>query len=249
MGPAELVLLFVAGIGGGLTGSMAGLASLLSYPALLAAGLPPVTANATNTVALVFNSVGSVTGSRPELTGRLHHVRSLAFVALGGGVAGSVLLLLAPARSFELAVPALIALASLALLLRPRPPDPDGAPATHSLATLAGAGAIAVYGGYFGAAAGVMMLALLLRVTREPLAAANAVKNLVMGLVNLTAAVVFVVTGHVDWVAAAPTALGLFLGGLLGPVVVRHVRPGPLRIAIAVLGLGLAVYLGLDAYR
>lgn len=252
MGPGGLFLLLLAGFAGGLTGSMAGLASLVSYPALLAAGLGPVTANATNTVALVFNSVGSVTGSRPELTGRLHHVRPLVAVALGGGVAGSALLLVAPARSFELAVPALIALAALALFLRPRPVVADGAdraPAEHSLATLAGAGAIAVYGGYFGAAAGVMMLALLLRVTREPLATANAVKNLVMGLVNLTAAIVFVVTGHVDWVAAAPMAVGLFAGGLLGPTLVRRVPATPLRIAIAILGLGLAVHLGLDAYR
>ncbi len=244
----DLALLFVAGVGGGLSGSVAGLASLLSYPALLAVGLSPVTANATNTVALVFNSLGSVSASRPELRGRLHHVRPLAFIALGGGLAGGILLLVAPARSFELVVPVLIALASVAILLRPRPRLAVGT-ARHSNATLAGALAISIYGGYFGAAAGVMMLALLLRVTGESLAHANAVKNLVMGLVNLTAAALFVVTSHVHWVAMVPMAAGLFLGGRLGPMLVRRVPARPLRIVIGLLGLALAVYLAVDAYR
>lgn len=117
----RLLLLVLGGLGAGVAGSVAGLASLISYPALLAAGLPPVTANVTNTVALVFGSIGSVSGSRPALRGQGPRVRRLAGAAALGGVAGGVLLLLTPAESFERIVPWLIGLASIAILVSPRP--------------------------------------------------------------------------------------------------------------------------------
>ncbi len=245
----QVVLLVVAGVAAGLSGSIAGLASLFSYPALLAVGLAPVTANVTNTVALVFNSVGSVAGSRPELAGQATRVRRMGAAGLAGGVVGGVLLLAGSASAFEKAVPWLIGLGSLAILIRTanpieleteRPPD--------SRPVLIGVFAIGIYGGYFGAAAGVLLLALLLAVTAEPLARCNAVKNLVLGLANLVAAIVFIVFGSVDWVAAVPLAVGLFAGGRVGPVIVRHSPANLLRALIAVAGVGLAVYLGIKAY-
>ncbi len=250
--------LVLAGFGGGLSGSIAGLASLVSYPSLLAVGLPAISANVTNTVALVFSSVGSVWGSAPELAGQRPLGRRLASVALLGGITGGALILLTPRSTVERIVPFLIGAGSLAVLLprRRRPlsvgttslpvgpgADPSGWP------LVAGVFAVAVYGGYFGAAAGVILLALLMYLTGEPLPRSNAMKNLVLGLANGVAAVAFALFGPVRWTAALPLAFGFMVGGRLGPIVVRRFPPGPLRLAIAMSGLGLAVKLGLDAYR
>ncbi|WP_375499725.1 sulfite exporter TauE/SafE family protein [uncultured Jatrophihabitans sp.] len=245
----SVLLLLVAGTAAGLSGSIAGLASLFSYPALLAVGLAPVTANVTNTVALVFNSVGSVSGSRPELASQWGRVRRLAPAGVAGGIVGGALLLVGPAGAFERIVPWLIAVGSLTILINPRPPvDPDAPPRRESRAVIAGTFVIGIYGGYFGAAAGVLLLALLLVATSESLAHSNAVKNVVLGGANAVAAAIFAVYGSVDWLAAIPLAVGLFIGGHTGPIVVRRTPARLLRRVIAVAGLGLAGYLGFTAY-
>lgn len=248
MNALDDVALVAAGIGGGLTGSVAGLASLVSYPVLLAVGLPPVTANVSNTVSLVFSTVGSVWGSRPELAGQQARFRRLGPVVLAG-LAGAVLLLATPSPVFARLVPWLIGLAAIAIVApRPagRPVPAEGAPPTAAL--IVGALLTATYGGYFGAAAGVILLALLLHGTGEPLARSNALKNLLLGLANAAASIVFVVAGPVRWSVVAPLAAGFLVGGRLGPIVVRRAPVGPLRVLIAGAGLGLAVHLGLDAY-
>jgi uncharacterized protein len=241
-------LLVVAGIGAGLTGSIAGLASLISYPALLSVGLAPVTANVTNTVALVFNSIGSVAGSRPELRGQRGRARRLGVVGTLGGVVGGVLLLVTSSAAFELIVPWLIGFGSLTILITRPPLDPDAPAHVDSRWLLVGTFVIGVYGGYFGAAAGVLLLALLLVATPEALARCNAMKNLVVGLANFVAAVVFVFFGPVSWLHVIPLAVGLFIGGRTGPVIVRHSPARLLRVVIALAGLGLAGYLGVTAY-
>ena len=244
MSGPELLLLLVAGLVGGLTGSIAGLASLVTYPSLLAVGLGPITANVTNTVALVFSSVGSVSGSRPELQGQAGRVRPLALAAVAGGAVGATLLLLTPSDTFEKLAPWLIGVASLAILVRPRL---HRASAPHR-GLLAGVFLVAIYGGYFGAAAGVMLLALMLVLTGETLARANAFKNVVLGIANAVAAVAFAVFGDPEWVAVLPLAAGLLVGGRLGPVAVRHSNAAILRGIIAAAGFALAVKLGIDAY-
>jgi uncharacterized membrane protein YfcA len=242
--------LVLAGIGGGLAGSIAGLASIVSYPALLAVGLPPVMANVTNTVSLVFGSVGSISGSRPELRGQGHRARHLAWFAIAGGVSGGLLLLATPPQAFAKIVPWLIGLASLAILIRPdrtKLPPPVGQRPTWALS--GGVFLVGVYGGYFGAAAGVILLALLLISTSEVLARSNALKNLLLGLANGIAALVFVFFGPVRWAAVLPLGLGLLIGGRIGPIVVRRAPAGPLRVRIACAGIGLAVSLAVRAYR
>jgi uncharacterized membrane protein YfcA len=252
--PLEFGFLVLAGFGAGLTGSIAGLASLISYPALLATGLPPVTANVTNTLALVLNSVGSVSASRPELRGQARRLVPLAVAALLGGVVGAVLLLLTPSGAFERIVPFLIAGASAAILVQrpPRELAEEGhrehpVPRDPGWLTV-GTFAIAVYGGYFGAAAGVLMLAMYLLGTGETLPRGNAMKNLILGVANSVAAVGFVVFTSIAWSAALPLAIGLFAGGLIGPRVVRRAPQKLLQRVIAVAGLGLAVRLGIQAY-
>jgi uncharacterized membrane protein YfcA len=243
------LFVILAGIGGGLTGSIAGLASLISYPALLVVGLPPLTANVTNTVSLVFSSAGSILGSRPELRGQATRVKRLGAVGVAGGVVGGGLLLATPSGLFEQVVPFLIAFGSLTILVSRRPVEHAGAVyTTDSRLVVALVFAIGVYGGYFGAAAGVLLLALLLAATPETLPRCNALKNVVLGVANLVAAVVFAVFGSVAWTVAVPLAVGLFVGACIGPIVVRHAPERALRVGIAFAGVGLAVYLGIDAF-
>lgn len=248
MSPLEAGLLVLAGIGGGLSGSIAGLASLVSYPALLAAGISPVSANVSNTVALVFSSVGSVWGSTPELAGQRDAARKLGAVAAVGGLTGGALLLLTPGPTFARIVPVLIGAGSLAVLIPRRNTTADGG-GRPGWALPAGVFLVAVYGGYFGAAAGVILLALIMLATGDTLPRSNALKNLVLGVANGVAAVCFAVLGPVRWTAVVPLATGFLIGGRIGPTVVRRVNPRPLRVLIAAAGIGLAVHLGLEAYR
>jgi uncharacterized protein len=244
----DVILLAAAGVGAGLTGSTAGLASLFSYPALLAIGLAPVTANVTNTVALIFSSIGSVAGSRPELAGQSQRLRPLAWAALAGGTAGGLLLLATPSDAFEKIVPFLLAVAAIGILVRRPVVDPaHGAHHHDRRAVIVGTGIIGIYGGYFGAGAGVMMLALFLWAMPDPLPRLNAFKNVVLGLANGVAALSFVAFGDVRWSAVLPLGAGVLVGGRLGPVIVRRAPQRPLRIVIALAGIGLAVKLGIDA--
>jgi uncharacterized membrane protein YfcA len=252
--PLEFGLLVLAGFGGGLTGSIAGLASLVSYPALLAVGIPPVTANVSNTVALVLNSVGSVSASRPELKGQAPRLRRFAVGAVLGGAAGMALLLLTPSEAFERIVPWLIGAAAIGLFVQKPPGELAAEAATHEHPRGDpwwlpwGTFAIAIYGGYFGAAAGVMMLAMYLLGTGESLPVGNALKNVVLGCANATAAVGYLFLASIAWSAVLPLAIGLFAGGRLGPRVVRRAPQKLLRRVIALAGICLAVKLGIDAY-
>ncbi|GAB2908749.1 sulfite exporter TauE/SafE family protein [Rhodococcus aerolatus] len=248
---ADALLLVGAGVLAGLLGSIAGLASLASYPALLAVGLSPVAANVTNTVALVFTGLGAGASSRTELVGQGARVRSGMVLTGVGGALGAVLLLAAPPGVFEAVVPWLIGLASVTLLAQPRirawalrtgRAGGGGRGTPVLVATFA----VSVYGGYFGAAAGVLLLALLLLADGGELLRANALKNLLLLAANAVAAVGFAVFGPVVWSAALPLAVGCLLGGLAGPWVGRRVPTGALRVAIALAGLGLALRLGLS---
>lgn len=247
MSVVEFLLLILAGVAAGLVGTVTGLASVISYPALLAAGLPPVTANVTNTVALVFSGLGSTLGSRPELRGQRHRVRVLCVVGLLGGTVGAILLLSTPSGAFARVVPWLIGVASLCVLI-PRPrehPEPGQRDRNWVLVSVF---AISIYGGYFGAGAGVVLLALLLIATAETLPQSNAVKNIVLFSANGVAALAFVLFADVRWLAVLPLAAGFFVGGWLGPKVVRRLPSGPLRLVIALAGVTIAIRLGLQAY-
>ena len=187
MSGLELLLLLGAGLGGGLAGSMTGLASLFSYPALLAVGLGPIAANVTNTVALVGVGAGAALGSRTELEGQAVRVRKLGGATVLGAAAGAGLLLLTPSDTFELMAPWLIAAASATILLRPRVravEDGDGGQDGAGRVLIGTVFVIGIYAGYFGAAAGVMLLALFLVGTNDTLARSNALKNVVLGMAN-----------------------------------------------------------------
>ena len=264
MSVGSALLLSVAGVASGLAGSIAGLASLFSYPALLAAGLPPVSANVTNTVALFSNTLGTAAGSREELRGQGRRLGRLALLSALGGSAGAALLLCTPSSAFERLVPWLIALGSMLILAREplrrltarrsadealaKGPLADGDGPGHRRSTLllnCAVVLVGLYGGYFGAAAGVVMLAVLSLSADEPLHVTNAVKNITTGVANLTAAIAYVFLAPVAWWAAVALGLGCLVGSRVGPVLVRRLPERPLRIAIALAGLGLAVSLWL----
>jgi uncharacterized membrane protein YfcA len=261
----EALALVAAGVAAGIISTVVGLASVVSYPALLAIGLPPLAANMTNTVSLLFTGVGAAAGSRPELTGQATRVRRLGTIAALGGGAGAALLLITPSQTFVRLAPVLIGAASLALLppsrqdraaRRGRGPDRDAGRPGAELGRderrpwlLAGVFGVAVYIGYFGAAGGIVMLALLIAMVAEPLARVNAVKNMLGAIGNAVAAVAFAVFGHVDWAAVVPLAAGFLVGGWTGPALVRRIPGQVLRIGVAVCGLVVAVKLGIAAYR
>lgn len=244
----DIAWLFAIGLTAGVVSVVASLATLVSYPALLALGMPPLTANVTNTTALIFVGFGSAAGSRPELAGQGRRVLRLSLLNAGGGAVGAVLLLVTPAEAFEAAVPALIALAALVLLAGQwlRPEAPEGREGNVWL--LAAVFAVAVYTGYFGAAGGVLALAVLTALLNQPLASTVAVKNIISAVANAVAAVAFAVFGPVDWSAVPPLAAGFLLGGWIGPAIVRRLPGEALRVAIALCGLGVAVKLGFDTY-
>ena len=244
----EGALLVVAGFAAGLVGSVAGLASMVSYPSLLAVGLSPVAANVTNTVGITFAGVGSTLGSRPELAGQRTDLRRLGVTSVVGGLAGAALLLVTPSSTFEKLVPFLIGGAALAVLARPRAHLDVATGRGTAVAQVAGILLASLYGGYFGAAAGVMMLAVLTQTSAQPLPRLIALKNVLLFAANAVAALWFVVAGPVDWAAAVPIGVGFFLGGRLGPSVVRRAPAGPLRLFIAVAGLVVAAKLAVDAY-
>lgn len=244
------VLLVLAGVAAGLSGSMAGLASLFSYPALLAVGLPPVVANQANTIALAASSVGSIAGSRPELRGQRSRVLRLLPLTVVGGVIGGALVLVTPSETFALIVPFLVAGASLVLLRPPRvDPSPAAGDGRPGAGTVLAAIGIGVYSGYFGAAAGVLMLALLSRLLADTLVRVNAVKNVLLGASNAVAAIGFIVFGEVVWSAALPLMAGLLVGNFTGPAIARRLPPTVLRVGIAIAGLVLAVVLFVQAVR
>jgi uncharacterized membrane protein YfcA len=249
----DAAFLAAAGVIGGLTGSIAGLASIATYPALLVVGLPPVTANVTNTVAMVFNAIGSVWGSRPELKGQGPWLKRILPVAAVAGAIGAVLLLSTPAEGFEKIVPILLGGASLAISI-PRRGNRDARAASHRRHTAtilfesAAIFVICIYGGYFGAASGVLLIALLLHLGHATLAHANASKNVINGVSNTVAALIFSFTAPVHWSAVFALGLGCLIGSRLGPIVVRHAPAGPLKVLISAAGIALAIKLGIDAY-
>jgi uncharacterized membrane protein YfcA len=247
---SDALFLLAAGTVGGILSTVVSVASLVTYPVLLALGVPPLSANMTNTVSLVLTGAGSVAGSRPELAGQGQRVLRLGAITALGGAAGAAVLLTAPAASFSLVVPVLIAGASVVLLIQPAIKKRAEAPAgERGLARRAALFAVAMYVGYFGAAAGIMLLVVLSGMLVEPLVRVNAIKNAVSGMANSMAAVCFALFGDVRWRFVVPLAAGFLVGGWIGPAIARRVPAGAFRVVVSVCGLGLAVKLGLSAYR
>ena len=247
--PSQALLLLGAGFAGGVVSVLVSLASLVTYPALLAVGLPPVSANVTNTVALVFNGIGASIGARPELEGQGPVLRRLALVAAAGGVTGAALLLALPGRWFELVAPLLIAGASALVVVQPRlAARPRFMPRGITAATAAAYFATAVYIGYFGAAGGILAIVALASIIDRPLVDVNAAKAVLSGVANAVAALGFVLFGPVAWAFVLPLAAGFLVGGLAGPWLARRIPAPVLRVVIGGCGLAVAAALAWGTY-
>ncbi|MHC6535430.1 sulfite exporter TauE/SafE family protein [Latilactobacillus sakei] len=222
--------LILIGVAAGIVSTVGGLASLVSYPALLALGLPPVTANVTNTAGLIFTGVGASLASRKELKHQKRELITLLPLTLIGCIVGALLLFKIPAETFQKIVPFFILSAGILILL-PRHLQ-VGQPAKWqvSLAWL-GVFLVGVYSGYFGAASGVLMLSLLSVISQAPFQEYNATKNLTMGLANCIATLVYALQTTIIW--------GLVL--LIGPIIVRLLPERLTKIGIGIAALGLAV--------
>ena len=286
-----LLLILLAGIGAGFVGYAVGASSLVSYPALLAFGIPPVLANASNTVGVVGTGIGGVMGARKELKGQA--VRSITYVVIGafGGVAGAFLLLKLDPSVFEFAAPVLILLSSLIIAINPRgrmqakqaaadataqlkhieateatdatdaakrattptaphrPPEQLVQPMSQdSWWVWLGVVAVAIYSGYFGAGAGTLALAMLDAAKLGPFHKINALKTLIGTGANISASVVFIIQGAVDWPAAIMLCIGCFIGGYIAPPITRKIPANIMRAAAVIAGIILTIDLGLKTY-
>jgi uncharacterized protein len=246
----EIAIVVAAGMFAGCINTVVGSGTLVTFPVLLAVGLPPVTANVSNSLGLVPGSVTGAIGYRRELKGQARRLVRFGIVTVFGAVVGAVLLLTLPADAFEAIVPVLIVVALVLVLLQPfiarrlarRSPDrhPHG-----GIPLLIGVFLTAIYGGYFGAAQGVILIALMGILMDETLQRLNAVKNVFTALANLVSGVVFVFAADVDWLVVGLLAGGSIVGGMVGARIGRRLRPFWLRAAIVVVGTVAIVQLSI----
>jgi uncharacterized membrane protein YfcA len=244
----QALLVLVAGVWAGAINTVVGSGTLITFPVLLGVGLPPVTANVSNTVGLFPGSFVGAYGYRRELEGQRQRSIIMGTASVLGAIGGAVLLLELPADAFKSIVPVLIILALVLVVFGKR---------ITAWLTIRGRGATdhvtvplwlvtfgtGVYGGYFGAAQGVLLLGFLGLFLVESIQRQNALKNVLAGLVNFVAAVVFVATTHIDWAAAGLIAGGSVVGGILGARIGRRLSPTVLRGVIVAVGIAAIVKL------
>ena len=249
----EIVAILTAGMAAGTINTVVGSGTLITFPTLLAFGVPPVTANVSNNLGLAPGSVAGAWGYRRELAGQRSRVLRLASASVIGALIGAVLLLTLPEGAFEAIVPVLILLGVVLVIFQPRLSAWVARRAERQGATLGQHGAwwvwpavllAGVYGGYFGAAQGVLLMAILGIGVAETLQRSNAAKNVLAALVNGVAGVLFALVADVDWAIVGLIGVGSVVGGLLGASVGRRLPPVALRVAIVLVGVAaLTVFL------
>lgn len=248
----EYLIILVAGAGAGMINAVVGSGTLITFPVLIALGFPPITANISNNLGLVPGAISGTWGYRRELSGQGRRALLLAPMSVLGAAIGAALLLTLPAAAFEFVVPALIALALVLVVLQPRlqkhlagqAPDPE-ATGDHDVSRgrwgtlMGGVGLAGVYGGYFGAGQGIVLIALIASLLPEPMQRANALKNLLSVLVNGVAGIVFclVAWSQIDWLVVLLIAVGSTVGGVIGARFGRRLPDAALRAVIVVVGL------------
>jgi uncharacterized protein len=248
VGAAEITAILAAALAAGAINAVVGSGSLITFPTLLAFGFPPVVANVSNNIGMVPGNLSGSFGYRRELAGQRDRLTRLGLASCAGGLAGAAALLALPASVFGLVVPVLIVGACVLVVIQPwlaarvvargKERRDHGGPVLASGVFLAG-----VYGGYFGAAQGVLLVGLLGVFLAESLQRVNAAKNVLVTIVNGLAALVFVIFTHVAWLVAGLIAAGSTTGGLIGAKVGRRLPATALRAVIVLVGLVSAVKL------
>jgi uncharacterized membrane protein YfcA len=243
----QAVLVLFAGMAAGTVNAIVGSGTLITFPVLLAVGYSPVVANVSNTVGLAPGSISAALGYRAELAGQGRRLKVLGLASLAGGITGGVLLLTLPENAFRAIVPVLIALSCVLVVVQPwltkRLAMAERRQEHGGVALFAGVFLAGVYGGYFGAAQGVLLIALLGLFLDEHMQRVNAAKNVLAAIVNTVAAVLFIVVSifnpgsQVAWLAAVLIAGGSVIGGQIGARIGRRTRPGVLRGLVVVVGI------------
>jgi uncharacterized protein len=247
--PLDAAVILAAGFTAGGMNAVVGAGTLVTFPALLAIGLAPVTANVTNTLGILPGSFAGAYGYREQLGSVRHLLRQIALPAMAGGLTGAALVLVLPARAFSAVVPVLLLVAAALVAVQPwlarrlaqrrAAADPD-AQMHAGPGLLAAVYFVGIYGGYFGAAQGVLLLALF-GVMLGGMQAANGVKNVIAALVNVSAAVLFALVAHADWAAVGLLAVSSALGGWVGGRYGRSLPDAALRTFVVLLAVGVAI--------
>jgi uncharacterized membrane protein YfcA len=242
----EIVAIAIAGAGAGTINTVVGSGTLITFPVLLAFGYAPVTANVSNTIGLVPGSVSGSIGYRRELAGQRERALRLGVMSVTGGVTGAVLLLVLPASAFKDVVPVFIALAVVLAVLQPRlnrrlAAHVAGREGRESPLTPVAVYITGVYGGYFGAGQGILLLAIFGVMLPQSLHRSNALKNVLAGTVNGVAGVYFIFAAHVDWGPAAIIAVTSVIGAQIGARYGRRLHPNALRALIVIVGIAAIV--------
>jgi uncharacterized protein len=241
MSALEVVAILAAGLFAGTINTVVGSGTLVTFPVLLAVGYPPVVANVSNTIGLVPGSVAGAIGYRRELAGQRGRLVRLAGASLTGGITGAVALLVLPEEAFRAIVPVFIAIALVLIVLQPRLSRRLAGPhGHHARLGVVAVGAVfltGVYGGYFGAAQGILLLGILGIALPDDLQRLNALKNVLAGIVNAVAGAIFVVSAEVAWTPALLIAAGAVAGGWLGARYGRRLSPTALRGVIIAVGI------------
>ena len=245
MTPADALLVGGAGMLAGAINAVAGGGTLVAFPALLGVGVGPLTANITCSVGLLTGYAGGSVAYRRELAGQRERLRALLPFAVAGGLAGAVLLLVTPPTTFRAVVPFLVLLAAALLGIQPWLSRALGMQ-QHGESGIGwgariGVGVAAVYGSYFGAGLGVLLLAVLGILIADGLQRLNALKGLLSLVINVVGAAVFVLSARVDWGYALALAIGAYVGGTLGVSVARRLPATVMRAAVVVLGVVVGV--------
>ncbi len=245
----ELLAVAAAGAAAGASNAIAGAGSLITFPTMVALGLPPLSANVTNTVGIVPGAIGGALGYSDLLREQGERFARFLVPMLLGAVAGTLALLLTSDAAFEAIVPVLIAASCLLLLFQPRlTPRLSHAGDESSPYLTAGIAFCGAYGAYFGSAVSILLFALLALFVTDTLQHLNAIKILLVGCANLLAALAYAFLAPVDWRYALTIMLSSFVGGRLGAHYARRIPSDPLRIAIAIAGLVVAALLAIRAF-
>jgi uncharacterized membrane protein YfcA len=247
----EVVVIALAGLAAGSINTLVGSGTLITFPVLLAFGYPPVTANVSNTIGLVPGAISGAVGYRRELSGQARRAVRLGTMSVTGGLTGAVLLLVLPAAAFKAIVPVFIAVALILTVLQPRlsawlREHEVDLERKGSVLTPFAVYATGVYGGYFGAGQGILLLAILGVALAQDLQRTNALKNVLAGLTNGVAGLYFVFAAHVDWGPAGIIACSSIVGAQLGARYGRRLPPAALRAIIVVVGIFAIVRLLVD---
>lgn len=245
MSVLDAMVIVLAGMGAGTINAVVGSGSLITFPTLVALGYPPLLANVSNNIGLVPGSISGVYGYRRELVGQSARLKRLVPASVLGACVGAALLLTLPTSVFDSVVIVLIAIALIMVVAQPTltarvAAARGGRPDRHREVTIGVQVLVAltgVYGGYFGAAQGIVLIAILGIMIDDHLQRLNACKNVLAGSVNGIAAVIFVIATDVDWAIVACIAVGSTIGGQVGARYGRRLDPRALRVLIVVVGL------------